>query len=437
MGLISKAIRKVDKKDSPSVEQETPPKPEAKKGLTKKKVVIAVAALLFIGISLGLGYLFLLKPTSEAPPKVARRSISAKKKLPEPATVQSEQKGDGEAVKSMAEEKETASKKTLKKSAVRQEPPKEAGIVSEQKAKPATPEKKPSAILSESLTPTSQKEPETPKSEIKEASEPPISSVSQEEKKIPPDVTPSEGRNEDFPEYITDEAASPGQEEITSEEVAPSYAIDLRKWLAQKPLTVTQRSDSRAQKYYNKGVSYQQQGKLNRAIDSYRKALTFNPDHVQAHINLAIAYLQAGRYKEAEKELIYVYALKPKDCQILFNFGLLLYLTGEHTSAETKLKKLLKLNPFHLEANLLLASVYEEKGKLSKAVEYCMRAYQINSTDPRVLYRLGRAWDMVAETAKAAKYYRLFLNRSSEKENELEAVVRDRLNYLVLRGEEK
>ena len=437
MGLIAKVVKKVEKKESLPVEQGTPPKPEGKKKVARKKVMIAVAALLFVGTSLGLGYLFLLKPTSEVPPKVARRSISAKKKLPEPATVQSEQKGDGEAAKSMAEEKETASKETLKKSAVRQEPPKEAGIDSEQKVKPATSEKEPSAILSESLTPTSQKEPETPKSEIKEASEPPISSVSQEKKKIPPDVAPSEGRNEDFPEYITDEAAFPEQEEITSEEVAPSYAIDLRKWLAQKPLTVTQRSDFRAQKYYNKGVSYQQQGKLNRAIDSYRKALTFNPDHVQAHINLATAYLQAGRYKEAEKELIYVYALKPKDCQILFNFGLLLYLTGEHTSAETKLARLLELNPFHLEANLLLASIYEERGEFNKAIEPCMKAYQINSADPRVLYRLGRVYDMVGESTKATKYYRLLLNSGLEKENELELAVRDRLNYLILKGEEK
>jgi len=432
VGLISEAIKKVEKKENPTPQQETPPQPK-----TKKRFLILLAALLFIGTSMGLGYLFLLKPTPEVPPKVTRRSISAKKKPPKPATVQSEQTGDGEAVKSRAKEKETASKETLKKPAVRQEPPKEAGIVSEQKAKPATSEKEPSAILSESLTPTSQKEPETPKPESKEASEPPIFSTSREEKNIPIDVTLSEGKNEDSPEYITDDTSFPGQEETTSEEVAPSYAIDLRKWLAQKPLTVTERSDSRAQKYYNKGVSYQQQGKLDRAIDSYRKALTFNPDHVQAHINLATAYLQIGRFREAEKELIYVYALKPKDCQILFNFGLLLYQTGEHISAETKLKKLLKLNPFHLEANLLLASIYEEKGKPSQSVEYCMRAHEINSTDPRVLYRLGRAWDMMGEPTKAVKYYRLFLNRGWEKEGELKSAVRDRLNYLVSRKEEE
>lgn len=431
MGLITKAIKKVEKRENPTPQQKTPPQPKM-----KKKFLILVAALLFIGTSMGLGYLFLLKPTSEVPPKVARRSISAKKKPPKPATVQSEQKGDGEAVKSRAKEKETASKETLKKPAVRQEPPKEAGIVTEQKAKPATPEKEPSAILSESRT-SAEKEPETPKSESKEASEPPISSISREEKNIPTDVTRSEGKNEESPEYITDDTSSPGREETTSEEVAPSYAVDLRKWLAQKPLTVTERSDSRAQKYFNKGVSYQQQGKLDRAINSYRKALTFNPDHVQAHVNLATAYLQIGRFSEAEKELIYVYALKPKDCQILFNFGLLLYQTGEHTSAETKLKKLLKLNPFHLEANLLLASIYEEKGKPSQSVEYCMRAHEINSTDPRVLYRLGRAWDMTGEAAKAVKYYRLFLNRGWEKEGELKSAVRDRLNYLVWQGEEK
>jgi Tfp pilus assembly protein PilF len=432
MGLINKAIKKMEKKEDPPALQETPLKPKG-----KRRFVISVVALLFIGTFLGLGYLFLLKPTSEVPPKVARRSISAKKKPPKPATVQSEQKGDGEAVKLRAKEKETASKETLKKTAVQQEPPEEAGIVSEQKAKPATPEKEPSAILSENLTPTSQKEPEPPKSEIKEASETPISSISQEEKKIPTELIPSEGKNEDSPEYITDETASPGQEEITSEEVAPSYAIDLRKWLAQKPLTVTERSDSRARRYYNKGVSYQQQKEFNRAIDSYRKALTFDPDHVQAHINLATAYLQIGRFKEAEQELIYVYALKPKDCQILFNFGLLLYQTGEYTSAETKLKKLLELDPFHLEANLLLASVYEETGDIKQALEFCMKASEISSTDPRILYRLGRVWDMAGETAKAIKYYRLFLNTGSEKENGLELAVRDRLNYLVSRKEEK
>jgi tetratricopeptide (TPR) repeat protein len=84
-----------------------------------------------------------------------------------------------------------------------------------------------------------------------------------------------------------------------------------------------------------------------------------------------------------------------------------------------------------LEATLLLASIYEEWGEGNQALDYCMRAYRINSTDPRVLYRLGRTWDMAGEPAEAAKYYRLFLNAGSEREEGLKSTVRDRLNYLV------
>jgi Tfp pilus assembly protein PilF len=433
LGLITKAIKKVEKKDNPLAQQEMSPQPKR-----KKRIAIAVAALLFMGTSLGLGYLFLLKPALEVPPHVARRSMSAKKKPPKLAIAGSKQKRDTGEIKATSGEKETVSKKTSKKPGAPQKPAKEAGMVGKQTEKTSKPDnKEPSALLSESRTPTSEKEQETPKSEIKEASELPISPTTQEEKKIPIDVTPSEGKREAPGEYVRDEIASSGQEEIPSEEIAPSYAMDLREGLAQKPLTVTERSDSRAQKYYNKGISYQQQGKLDRAIASYRKALTFNPDHVQAHINLATAYLQTGRFKEAEQELIYVYALKPRDPKILFNFGLLLYQTKEYSSAETKLKRLLESDPLHLEATLLMANVYEEKGELDKAVEYCMRAYRINSTDPRVIYWLGRAWDVAGETTKAVKYYRLFLSTGSEKESGLNSPVRDRLNYLVSRKEKK
>jgi tetratricopeptide (TPR) repeat protein len=84
-----------------------------------------------------------------------------------------------------------------------------------------------------------------------------------------------------------------------------------------------------------------------------------------------------------------------------------------------------------LEAGLLLASIYEEKGDLGQALELCMRAYQINSANSRVLYRLGRAWDMAGEPAKAVKYYQLFLKTRSPKEDKHQQAVRDRLGYLT------
>ncbi|KPL05352.1 MAG: hypothetical protein AMJ73_01220 [candidate division Zixibacteria bacterium SM1_73] len=431
MGLINKAIKKVEEKKDPIAQQGTLPQPK-----TKKKFLILVAALLFIGASLGIGYFFLLKAPSEVPPPSARRSISAKKRPPKPASSQSEEKKDAIEVKTVTGKEETGSEKTLKKTIVPQEPIREAKIVSEGEVKTSAPKQDSLPLLSENQTFTD-KESETPKPEAEKVSEPSVSSAFQEEEKSPPGVAPPEARDEDFHEDIADEVTSFWEEEPFSEEVAPSYAADLKTWFVQQSLTVTERSDSRAQRYYTKGLSYQKQGEFNRAIDSYRRALTFNPNHLQAHMNLGTAYLQTGRFKEAEQELIYVYALRPKDSQILFNFGLLMYQIGEYASAETKLKKLLEFDAFHLEANLLLASVYEAMGEPNKAIEYCKKAYRINSTDPRVLYQLGRIWDVAGDAPKAVEYYRLFLKTDSQKNKQLKLTVRDRLNYLVLRKGEK
>ncbi len=438
MRLITKAVKKVEEKGNPPEKQGRPPKPEGKKRAGKKKVAIATAALLLIGTCLGLGYFFFIKPDPQVPPKVVRRSISAKKRPAKPATAQSEQKKDTGAGKEKVGEKEVASIRTSKKPVAGREPVKESVIVTAQKGETSVPEEKSSDQTAENRTPETKKEPKTPESEIEQTLlEPPISSTSEKEKKIPTDATPSKGTKKASGEHISDETEALVPEEIPVEELTTPSPVETKEWLAQKPLTVTERSDSRAQKYYKKGTSYQQQKEFNRAIDSYITALRFNRDHKQARINLAAAYMQMGRLKEAEKELVYLYALKPKDGNILFNLGLLLYKTGEYSSAKNKLKRLLELDPFHLEATLLLGSIYEERGELGKALESCTKAYRINSADPRAIYRLGRVWDLADEPTKAAKYYRLFLSCRAEKENQLELAVRDRLKYLVSGRDEK
>lgn len=201
----------------------------------------------------------------------------------------------------------------------------------------------------------------------------------------------------------------------------------------QEELAVKARSNSRAQRYSSKGISYQRQGKLESAVESYKKALTSDPDHDEARLNLATALMQMGRLKEAEQELTRLYAKSPSDPRILYNLGLLLYRFGEYTSAESKLQEVLESDPLHLEANLLLSNIYQAWEEHTKALEFCMNAYRINSADPRVLYRLGRMLDQAGELEGAVKYYRLFLKTGSEEESGSRLAVRDRLNYLISR----
>jgi hypothetical protein len=66
-----------------------------------------------------------------------------------------------------------------------------------------------------------------------------------------------------------------------------------------------------------------------------------------------------------------------------------------------------------------------------------MKAYYIDSANPRVIYRAARAWDITGDDKKAIKYYRLFLNTGWENESGLRLAVRERLNYLVRNKEGK
>ena len=439
-GLITKTVEKVEKvekKETPPVQPEAPAEPgDGKRSPGKKRTLVIGAALLVIVVSLGLGYTFFLKPDPGPPAETPRRSISARAKPGRPVQKPAEAKEDAGA--------STADPSQPTGAAAQPSNETEAGEgqAAETKAglELAT---ETSSVGQEDLSrsdmgpvPDGQTELQASSFSTQEPGREVESPVPENEEQISTEPAFSEEEGILPDEYMEDESPLLPTEEFFSEETSPSRAFDREREWTEPAVEVTERSESRAERYYRKGASYQQEGRLSQAIESYTEALTFDPDHLKAHIGLATTYLQTSRFKEAEHELVYLYALRPKDVTTLYNFGLLLCQTGQYVSAEAKLRKLLELDPFHLEASLLLASIYEERGGINKALELCMRAYQINSAHPRVLYRLGRAWDMAGSPIEAAKYYQLYLSTRSEKESQLELAVRDRLNHLLSQKEE-
>ncbi len=436
VGLITKTVEKVEKHETPPVQPEAPAEPDHGRGKPRKRTLVIGAALLVIVVSLGLGYMFFLKPDPEPPAKTPRGSISARSKPARPVQKPAEAKEDAGVSTADPSQPTGASAQSSDKSEAGE------GWVAETVVNPelatGTSSAGPEDLSRSDMSPVpdGQTEPQAYSSITEEPSQEEEFSVPEDEEQVSTEPAFSEEEGILPDEYMEDESPLLPTEESFSEETSPSYVSDPEPGWTEPAVEVAERSASRGERYYRKGASYQQEGKLSQAIESYTEALTFDPDHLQAHMNLATAYLQTSRFREAEQELAYLYAVKPKDPMVLFNFGLLLYRTGEYVSAEAKLRRLLEEDPFHLEASLLLASIYEERGGVNKALELCMRAYQISSAHPRVLYRLGRAWDMVGDPVKAAKYYQLFLSTRSEKESQLELAVRDRLNHLLSQKEE-
>jgi Flp pilus assembly protein TadD len=472
VGLVTKAINKVEEKELPLEQQEQSPPPRR-----KRKLLLAVAVLLLIIISLGLVYMFLIEPSQEPPPRLTRRSLSARNRPSVPKAKPAEKaqpdqasaSGEAKELKSPAAEISKEDKSPSKQPPLSQETDAPGQRKSPHKPPAEAPQKATSVPAPETKKVKEEGEAQLPESETEpipgsdegsdsgessaktaqeqqpetETIEPPdeAAEVVEKNQRLPQEeisTTPlpqSLSEKVDVQPDVSDEPPAILHDDVSFQQEPPANLEQLKKQWKPSELAVKGRSLKRAERYFKKGATYHRQGELNQAIRSYQEALNFDPEHLSAHTNLATAYLQTGRFKEAEQELVHLYALKPKDTKVIFNFGLLLYRTGELASAEIKLKKLLELKPHHLEANLLLANIYEEKGEIGQALEHCIKAYQVNSAEPRVLYRLGRVWDMAGDPAKAISYYRLFLNSRGDKEPQWDWAVRERLNYLVSQRE--
>ena len=460
MSLVTKAIDKVEG------EQVKTPAIPIPTGPRKKKKLWFMLALVILLLGLGTGYMLFFRSSPDAPTKpVARLAAAKRKPVKKDAVVPTNQvqpkNSTAAAINQTGGEqkKEDLSKPLQKPMAGNQisSRTKRTKQTNLTKANENQKEKSPidrenTAINEENSVINESKEP-NPVSAVKPANLPdedesfenspsevspesetktelPIQSEGKMEKKeLPVPTSPIKGN---LPKGQTvSKEKSPALEKAATTQLKPDGE------LTRRVPEVGDKSDYRAQIYYKKGVAYQQERKYDQALDSYKKALTLNPGHEQARVNLASVLMQIGRFKEAEEQLILLHALKPKDQKILFNMGLLSYKLAQYASAQDKLEQLLKINPFHLEACLLLASVYEDKGEMGKAEELCQQAYNIDTNSPAALYKLARVLDICGETSEAAKFYQLYLNSGLEKDNELELAVHERLNYLLLQKEEK
>jgi type IV pilus assembly protein PilF len=186
----------------------------------------------------------------------------------------------------------------------------------------------------------------------------------------------------------------------------------------------TQREDA-ARVHTELGQKYMQQGKLEIALENLNKALSFDPDYVDANTVIAVLYENIGETAKAEEHYKRAAQLKPKGGSELNNYGTFLcklgrydesqgyfdraiadpfYKTpavaltnsgtcllkaGKRDEAEAALRKALELRPNDSDALIQLASVLYEKGEYFKARAFVQRFEATSQARPDALM-LGR-----------------------------------------------
>lgn len=110
-----------------------------------------------------------------------------------------------------------------------------------------------------------------------------------------------------------------------------------------------------------------------RAEDTARRAVTLEPNSVDARYVHALLLMAMGRLDDATSEIDYAARLDPLSAQVHSTYGRVLYRARRFAAALGRLERALELEPRNAGVYHRLAQVYEELGRYDDALEVLRR----------------------------------------------------------------
>ncbi|MDA9813374.1 tetratricopeptide repeat protein, partial [Planktomarina temperata] len=111
------------------------------------------------------------------------------------------------------------------------------------------------------------------------------------------------------------------------------------------------------------------QGKLDEAIEAYKKALAIKPDYADAYNNMGNALKDQGKLEEAIEAYNKALAIKPDYAEAYNNMGIALKDKGKLEEAIKAYNKALAIKPDYTEAYNNLGATLQDQGKLEEAIK--------------------------------------------------------------------
>jgi superkiller protein 3 len=142
--------------------------------------------------------------------------------------------------------------------------------------------------------------------------------------------------------------------------------------------------------YYQLGVVFQEQQKLDEAIDAYKKAIALDPQYADAYNNLGVALKDQKKLDPAIDAYRKAIALNPQDATAYNNLGNVLSDQKKLDEAIDAYKKAIALNPQYVAAyNNLGIALYDQKK--DEAIDAFKKAIALNPQYATAYYNLGIA----------------------------------------------
>lgn len=176
--------------------------------------------------------------------------------------------------------------------------------------------------------------------------------------------------------------------------------------------------------HYNLGIAYAKKGLTNEAINAYKKAIELNPNFAEAYANLGLIYVRERMADKAIEVCQKALELYPQFDRATSTLGGAYILKNNYKEAEPLVRKALQLNPELSGAHNNLGNIYMHKIMVDEAIQEYLEALKIDPEFKEAHHNLGRAYLLIklydkaiAEFKEAIKlkpdYFKAYSNMAS------------------------
>jgi len=154
------------------------------------------------------------------------------------------------------------------------------------------------------------------------------------------------------------------------------------------------------------GNALDQQGKLDEAIAEYQKALWFRPITETTHVLLGAAFAKEGKYDEAVAHYQAALKLDPDSAVAHNNLARVLHTQGKLDDAIEQYTAAVTLDPKLAQAHNNLGIALLQKGRAADGARELRESLRLNPTNAESQFNLALALNQEAQWSEAAGWFR-------------------------------